>query len=208
MLVAPSLSATAAPQLGPELTENGSFDDGTDGWRTNSPAQQLGVTGDGHARLTATSPSGVVLNDVIKTVLGSAAGTTYVVRAQVRTTNPGVNGALRVREVVDGQAVTHRTTFRLDDTRWTDVELTFTTSRQDADLDLNVLAWDLQPGEDLQIDDVSMRQSTGESSPGEPAPQPPAPPPGDPCTSAPSTDTKFGANLSSVGMTPAQSLDN
>uniref|UniRef100_UPI0024914D37 cell wall-binding repeat-containing protein n=1 Tax=Serinicoccus marinus TaxID=247333 RepID=UPI0024914D37 len=38
-------------------------------------------------------------------------------------------------------------------------------------------------------------------------PAPSDPPPGS-CQSAPSTDTKFGANLSSVGMTPAQSLDN
>ncbi len=206
VLVSPATSASAAPELGPELTKNGSFDVGPTGWRTNSPVQQLAVTGDGHARLTPTSTSGVVLNDVEKTVIGAAPGTTFVVRAQVRTTSPSVAGALRVREVASGEVISHRSTFRLEDDDWTSVELTFTTSRAGADLDLNVFAWDLRPGEDLQIDDVSMRQSTGGSEPGDPVPAPPAPSPGDPCTSAPSRDTKFGASLYPVGMTPAESL--
>ncbi|WP_299449829.1 carbohydrate binding domain-containing protein [uncultured Serinicoccus sp.] len=206
LLIVPATSASAAPSdLGPELADNGSFDAGTAGWRTNGPVQRLTVS-DGHARLTPTSTSGVVLNDAEKTVAEAAAGSTYVVQAQVRTTTPGLNGALRVREVSDGQVISHRTTFRLEDTDWTSVELTFTTSRPDAGLDLNVLAWGLQPGEDLRIDDVSMRQSTGGSDPGDPVPAPPAPSPGDPCTSAPSTDTKFGASIYPVGRTPAQSL--
>lgn len=199
-----------------ELVKNPTFSDGTEGWRTNGGSQRLAVAS-GQARLTTTTGSGVVLNDATNTVLDAPANSTYAVSARVRTTTPPVNGALRVREVATGDVATHQSGFSLSDTSWQTVTLQVTTSMPSAKLDLNVLAWDLPIGDDLQIDSVSMKKADlrpipepidPRPGPGPivpPAPGPIEPPPGN-CQGTPSRDTQFGASIYPVGMTPAESL--
>lgn len=193
-----------------ELVTNPTFSDGTEGWRTNTGSQRLQVVS-GAARLTTTTTSGVVLNDATNTVIDAPAQTTYAVSARVRTTTPPISGALRVREVVAGDVTSHQSGFSLDDTSWQTVDLQVTTSMSDAKLDLNVLAWDLPVGDDLQIDSVSMKESTLRPIPDPidprpgPVPGPIEPPPGD-CQGTVSRDTTFGASLYPIGRTPAESL--
>lgn len=144
------------------LVVNGRFNGGNAGWRTNNPeATNLNTTKHGRnaspaARLTATAPSTVVLNDDSNTVQSAKKGTRYKVNAWVRTNNPNESGALRVREVGSSKVKTHQTSFWLTDRQWHRVRLTFRTSVPAASLDLNILAWDQTRGDVLLIDSVRM----------------------------------------------------
>jgi hypothetical protein len=168
----------------PELVVNGTFDDGTAGWRTNSTStQKLDVQTTGsnpYARLSTTSTTSIVLNDVLNTVGSAPVGTTYHASVRVRTTTPNVSGALRIREVGD-TVVTHQTSFTLTDTSWTPVAVELTTTQPGASLDLNVVAWSMPTSKTLFVDDVSLMAASSTSvTTTEPAPAPdptPAPEP-------------------------------
>lgn len=155
---------------GRDLVVNGSFTHGTSGWRTNNkPAQRLTATdaessGDQAVKLWSTSEQTVVLNDKRNTVTDAPEGAHYRVRASVRATNPNLAGQLRIREVNDGGVKTFGSYFWLTDREWHDVELRVTTTNSGSSLDLNVLAWDNQPGHALVVDDVSMQRIYPESN--------------------------------------------
>ena len=86
---AASSPAVAAPLASAERVVNGSFSDGTTGWRTTGRNQTFTIVSDrgsAVAKLTATSPTLLVLNDRKNTVAAAAAGSTYEVSARVRTT--------------------------------------------------------------------------------------------------------------------------
>lgn len=201
VVLAPTLPAHAAP--GPELVKNHTFSNGTQGWRTNGSGEELrGVTVAGleAARLTTDWTKTAVVNDLTNTVENTGSpGKTYRAEARVRTSTPGVAGALRIREVIDNEVKTHATSFTLTGTDWKTVNLRVLITNPNAHLDLNVVAYELDPGQTLFVDLVSLKHD-GEAAPA------PAPGPGNQCESAVPSGTSFGASIYPVGITPAASL--
>lgn len=197
-LVLGGLAALPAAAQEDDLVVNGSFSNGADGWRTNGPDQSVDVV-DGVARLTTARQDTGVLNDLDNTVESAEAGTDYRVQARVRTTTPGVSGALRIREVTEGEAITHQTRFNLNDDAWQTVDLTLQTSQQGASLDLNILAWDLPAGQELWVDDVSLQAEGARPGPvPSPPPGDPVPPPSDDCEGTVPEGTQFGTSVSTL----------
>lgn len=199
----------AAPAHAAELVKNYHFGQGTDGWRTNGSAQRLQVIdidGGRAARLTTSTTTHAVLNDEVNTVRSTGApGASYAVKARVRTTTPGVKGALRFREVASSRVVPHQSSFSLDNTSWKMVSLQVTTTTTDATMDLNVVAWDLSSSDNLIIDLVSVEPSSSTVS--EPAPAPaPAPAPISSCEGRVPTKSLFGANISGSRTSNEESL--
>ena len=199
------------------VVKNGSFDAGTDGWRTNDSAtQKLAVVGgfNGNGlKLTTTSKRTAALNDVKNSIESTSAGSTYVVSARVRTETPGVNGELRTRLVGNGTVDVVGKAFKLNSTSWTYVSYEVTTPTNGQSVDLNVLAWSLDTKKNLIIDDVAMVEKksqdgsvtppaggTGESRPPEATNKCEAP--------VYSGRTEFGASLglSSTGGTFAEGV--
>ncbi|TNC43185.1 carbohydrate binding domain-containing protein, partial [Mumia zhuanghuii] len=185
LAVGAAVISTSAPSpalvAGPELVVNGSFDDGTVGWRTNDARNSTlaVVSGDGagpYASVTSSSTRTVVLNDRVNTVARTTAGTRYRVSASVRGSQPKVSGQLRVREVAGKDVTVHRSTFYLTDTGWTTVEVEFETVSDGGSLDLNVLAWKNAAGRALEIDDVSMMELFEPGTEPTPTPTPTATP--------------------------------
>lgn len=178
-----STFTTAAPAQADDDTElavNGDFTAGTEGWRTNGPTQSLNIiTDEGHpvAELTTDTRETVALNDRINTVSDTGpTGQEYVLTARVRTTTPIVNGALRVREVTENGATSHQTSFWLPHTDWQTVQLSITTTRANSWLDVNLVAWHLQTGQNLRVDHVSIKH-TGSAPTPRPIPEPTPPGP-------------------------------
>lgn len=196
-LLATALSPMQAAQA-TELVKNGYFANGTDGWRTNGSGQRLSVvdTSSGRAaRLTTTSTQHAVLNDAVNTVKSTGSSPkTYAVKAKVRTNTPGVEGALRFREVTSAKVIEHEKAFSLNTTSWQTVSLSVTTSQSYATMDLNVVAWDLPQGKDLLIDLVSVDNGTTTA-------------PITSCKNQVPTKTIFGANISTTNMTITESLN-
>lgn len=157
-----AVGATPASALGPDLVKNGSFENGTAGWRTNNSSTVLedvagGVDGARSARLSTSTGGIVVLNDLEATVPSTRAGTAYRATVAIRTDTPGARGQLRVREV--GDSVTyHSTNYFLAGTGWTRLQLDFTVEAG-AKLDLNVLSWDTPTNRSLFIDDVGLAEA-------------------------------------------------
>lgn len=196
------VDTNTSQQAGPELLPNGDFTQGTTGWRTNGPQQMLTMVPLSRstapiAQLATRTTSNATLNDAPNVVSSTTQGTSYVATARVRTTTPDVRGALRIREVSGGQARSSETSFRLNDTQWQTVELNVTTTFAQSHLDLNLVAWSLPAGRNLQIDWISLKEA------GAPAPQPPP----NECDVAPPAGTAFGANAWTVGKTLPEALD-
>lgn len=158
------------------------------------------------AELTTRSTQHAVLNDAVNTVSDSGpAGQDYVLTATVRTTEPNVSGALRAREVTEDGAQSYQSSFWLTDEEWQTVQLELTTTRDNAALDVNVVAWNLRTGANLQVEDVSVIPVSG-STPGQgPEPDPGTAP--NECNGAPPDRTEFGASVYTVGMTTAEAIN-
>lgn len=185
----------------PQLLPNGAFTDGTSGWRTNGPGQGLTILSPSTnpiAQLSTRSTQNATLNDSPNVVSSTTKGSSYVATARVRTTTPDVRGALRIREVSEGQARSSETSFRLTDTEWRTVELEVTTTFAQSHLDLNLVAWNLPAGRNLQVDWISLREAAEQPAPVPPAPPAPPTPPNE-CDVAPPAGTAFGANAWTVG---------
>lgn len=199
-LAAPMVHAPSAVASTGELLINSDFTQGTTGWRTNGTNQRLAVlTGPPRtAQLTTTTTGNVVLNDAKNSATKVASGTTFTATARVRSTTPTVTGALRVREVAGAQVKSHQSSFRIGSTAAQTVTLTFTTTHPGAELDVNVVGWNLTRSQNLRIEWVSLKRSA--------APAPAPAPPQQQCKAAPPSGTKVGVSLSTVGQTLHQSL--
>lgn len=175
-----------------ELLSNPDFSEGTNGWRTNGSTQLLNIIGGSNpiAQLTTSSAGHAVLNDAPNAVQGAPQGQSYNVSARVRTTTPNVNGALRIREVNGTRVTSSETSFNLRDTQWQTVTLNVTTLHTGSHLDLNLVAWNLPVGQNLQVEWLSVKATTSSD---------PTPPPPDACYVAPPSETIFGASISSSG---------
>ncbi|WP_370618050.1 cellulase family glycosylhydrolase [Mumia qirimensis] len=180
---------------GPELVVNGSFEDGTTGWKTNggreTPLVQArpGVDSANSALISASARRNLVLNDAKNTVRDTDAETRFRVSALVRSDNV-TSGELRVREVTQKVVTLNRERFRLEaGADWQRVSLELTVERNGSSLDLNVITWDARPGENLYVEDVSMVQMIQEGTnppPTEPTTEPtPEPTPTTDPTTAP-----------------------
>lgn len=160
--VPPSTAAAAVP-LNTELVVNGGFENGTNGWKTSKSYMTLTTTtsahsGSGAAVLTTTAGTHGVLNDLVSTVASATAGDQFRGSAWVRTNRAGLQGMLRIRDVKGAAVTTVGQTFVLDSTSWTKVEFTFTASATGAYFDLNVLGYSMESGQQLMVDDVSLKR--------------------------------------------------
>lgn len=150
---------------GPNLVVNGSFENGTNGWRTNGgsktplTAQQGGVKSASAGVITALERRNLILNDRVNTGKGVPEGTRFRVSAWVKSSQD-ISAEVRVREVVDGKAVVRGVRARLQDDQWQQLQTEFTTTRDNATLDLNVVGWLPERGTELSIDLVSLRELT------------------------------------------------
>lgn len=214
MTLAPAASASS--DTAEELVTNPGFAQGTSGWRTNNAVQKLTVLDANVAQLTTTRDGHAVLNDRRNTVHDTSEGSHYVVTARVRTTTPNVKGAVRVREVSGSSVEVSQAPFTLRDASWQTVTLDVTTIHPGSHLDLNVVAWNLAVGEDLQIDSVSLKE-TESVAPPSPEPDPSVPPtdttvpplpstPTSRCEAAPPAGTLYGSSLSTHGQTLAEAI--
>ncbi len=148
---------------GQELVVNGTFETGVGGWRTNQSYTTLaaanpGHSGSGSAVLTTPAGTNAVLNDRQSTVASTVAGDAFRVSAWVRTNKAGLTGQLRIREVLNGNVRTVAQRYTLNGTGWQLVELSVVAASTGAKFDLNVLAWNLSSGQELSVDDVSLRK--------------------------------------------------
>ena len=166
VLAVPALAVTAstASAAGPELVRNGSFESGTDGWRTNKTTTTLATTSGGvdgtRSAVLGTRSAGatIVLNDTENTVSSTRGGTAYRASVAVRTDKPGARGQLRVREV-GGSTSYHDVGFYLGGTGWTRLSLDFTV-QAGAMLDVNVVSWDAPVDRRLFVDAVSLTETS------------------------------------------------
>jgi len=191
---------------GPELVVNGSFEQGTTGWRTNGAARtplsqvEPGLDSEHAARIDVLERRNIVLNDAKNTVTETQAGDRYRVSVQVRSDND-LSGELRVREVTQKVVTLDRARFRVKaGADWQRVDLDLTVARSGSSLDLNVIAWDARPGEALEVDKVTMVQMVREGT----DPEPTVPPSPSPTTTAP-TKTPTTAPTAPGGSTPTPS---
>ncbi|MER8025864.1 carbohydrate binding domain-containing protein [Glutamicibacter protophormiae] len=184
-----------------DLVMNGSFDSGTSGWKTNdAKTQVLKVKQEAQgavAELRTTSSGSVVLNDSTNTIGETEAGTCYSVSARVRTDNPGVWGQVRTRIVGNGENKVVSESFGLKNTSWTTVSYDLAVQKAGATVDLNVLAWSMDPSKNLIIDDVKMVKKSAASNNGcNPTPPPVKPEePVAPELPGQTGRTQFGASL-------------
>ena len=190
------LAATAAT---PEYVVNGGFDNGTNGWKTNTAAQSItAVSGGrtGQAASLGTSTTGdVVLNDAAATIPTTTSGKSYSVSAWVKTQTPGVSGQLRIREVSGSGVKTHSTPFKLGDSEWHEVKLSVTTTSSGGHLDLNVVGTSFATTSKLLVDDVSLTDASTSLATTSPAPTTASPAP---TTSAPAPTTTSPAPTTSA----------
>lgn len=206
---------SAANAADGELLPNPDFSQGADGWRTNGPGQQLTILPSGIAQLTTSATQNATLNDRTNVVQNTELGSTYVVSARVRTTTPSVKGALRIREVSSGQASVSQSSFTLAGQGWKDVSLEVTTVRAGSHLDLNLVAWNLPKGKNLQIESVSVRPADPTSTPAPttppttpPSPTPPSEPTPTNCDAAPPAGTLIGTTVYPIGQSLADSVNH
>lgn len=201
LVLIPAKASSAPPE---EQVVNPEFAQGTSGWRTNSAEQNLTVLDQNIAQLTTHRTSHAVLNDQVNTVQQTSAEARYTVTARVRTTTPNVWGAVRVREVLGDDVVVSQTPFSLRNGDWHTVVLELQTELPGSHLDLNVVAWNLPSGKNLQVDSVSMRETAAVDSPA----RPPSvdPDQGNRCEGLPPEGTVFGSSLSTRGQTLEQAL--
>ena len=154
-----------APAAAVQLVDNGGFEDGTAGWRTNRKRQVLkatrpAVTGSSSARLRVTIPGRIVLRNSRPSVTEADPTATYTLTAQVRSTGRVIDGKLRVREVSNGEVlVRHLTRFRAGD-GWKRVRLTFS-PRRSAGLDVSIAGERLNTSIALLVDDISLTSNAG-----------------------------------------------
>lgn len=191
--------APIASAAEPELLPNPDFSAGAKGWITNGSNQVLTILDGGIAQLTTKTAGTATLNDRPNAVQSTAKGARYTVSARVRTTTPTVNGSLRIREVSGAQATSSSTSYVLSNTSWQVVTLSVTTVYANSHLDFNVNAVGIRPGQNLQIDWVSIKQATATVN-GPEAPQAPAPP-SNSCEAPPPSGTLFGTSMSTSKQT-------
>ena len=146
-----------------ELVVNGTFESGVGGWRTNHSYTSLttgvpGHSGSASAALSTRAGTDAVLNDVKSTVASIVAGDEFRVSAWVRTDKAGLEGQLRIREILNGKVRTIAQRYTLNGTGWQPVELSVVAASTGARLDLNVLGRDLSSGQKLWVDDVSLKK--------------------------------------------------
>ncbi|MFK8023992.1 MAG: hypothetical protein AB8G26_08530 [Ilumatobacter sp.] len=207
-----------------EMVVNPSFDDALDGWRTSGHGRFIEAIDDNGVsaiKLTTSRRQNILLYTEKRPISDAGPqGSVYDVEARVRTTTPGINGALRLREVAPGKSKTHRFRFSLNDTEWTTVSLRIETARAGATLDPSVAAWNLENDQDLLVDILSVTTTAaGDDDPTPPTTAPPttAPPTtAPPTTAAPVNDdacdapvpsgTTFGTSISAVGQSAQESL--
>lgn len=187
------------PPSGTELLSNPDFRQGSTGWRTNGSNQTLSILSGTNpvAQLTTRTTGNATLNDAPNAVQSTVRGRSYIATARVRTTTPGVDGALRIREVNGSQVTTSQTPFQLNDTQWQTITLNVTTTYAQSHLDFNLVAWSLPTGRNFQAQWVSLKAATGTA--------PVAPPKGS-CDAPPPKGTIFGANAWDVGKSMPEAL--
>lgn len=155
--------------------KNSSFEDGVASWTVTpsgtSTVQRVsgGHAGSWSALVTnkASSAKTTVLNDSPNSVTDTDAGDQYTVSAWVRTDRPGITVDLRALEWKKGSGTLGQKEkyVYLTDTAWHKLAVTYTATVSGAQIDVNVLAWQLPAGQSFYVDDVAMSAVTKSGEP-------------------------------------------
>ncbi|WP_460459430.1 family 16 glycosylhydrolase [Angustibacter peucedani] len=188
--------ASAASATSGNLAVNPGFEQGTTGWFVaTGTSLTLGAGHTGVRSGTVTNTSGaaktVALNDQKNTVASTSKGHVYEASVWVRAPKPKVSAGIRLMEyagsTLHGQ---DKGTVWLTDTAWHKVSVKYTAATSGSSIDVNVLAWSLPAGWQLQADDVSVVDTTSATTPGPTATTTAAPKPTTSTTApAPTTTT-------------------
>lgn len=111
---------------------------------------------------------------------GAVKGEIYRITAKVKTNSPNLSSGLMVREVLNGTypaANRKEVGAWLTGTNWQTVTLDYPVGLTGSVIDINVMAWDTKPGQNLWVDDVQFQRVTSTTTTPAPAPVPPAPTP-------------------------------
>lgn len=175
-MLATITSAASIPSMvadvtaGQQMVVNGDAAAGLSHWSVKAPGQirlvSPGQSDNSALRLTTGRTDTVALNDQPNSVGAASQGSRYRVSAWVRTATPNVTTQLRIREVQGTALVsTEGPHVWLADSAWHLLSFDYQVKRQGSSLDLNVVAWQLKPGQSLDIDTVSMvTQGTGSAT--------------------------------------------
>jgi hypothetical protein len=157
---------SSGAQLGSDHVDNTGFRKGLHSWDRTVAGQRVDRVTPGYdgsryaARLRTVGGRGsVVLDDQPNSVRGVERSQTFVARAYVRTTEPSVSAALRVRELSSGVSIGSGVdTTRLRDRGWDVLRVRYTTKSAGSALDLTVRGADLGRRQDLLVDRVTIRK--------------------------------------------------
>ena len=146
------------------LVVNPGFTTSTSSWYVEEGAAvslTTGVSGKA-ARVTATRSGDAVLNDGPDTVLSSQKGATYTATAYVRSAAAGTPVTLRLTEYV-GKTVHGRATSPAVEAggTWRKVTVTHTAKTAGSRLSLSLASAGLVAGRSFDVDNVSLRATTG-----------------------------------------------
>ncbi len=186
-------SANPAPRT--NLVKNPGFEKGLKHWTPADGGRSIQLTtasrsGRQAARLTTRVAGVMSLRDRPNTVLNTPSGARYVASAWVRSTSPGLDVSLRIREVrqqkipgTNVRVLVRKQTadLRLPDTRWHQLKLEYV-PKPGNQLDLGIFAWNARRSSALIVDNVRLvaigaAGPTQSPQPNEqPVPAPSAPP--------------------------------
>ncbi len=207
----PSSPASAATA---EFAVNGTFANGSDGWKTNKPAvhpltvEKVGRSGTNALVVAPKDSQTVVVNDEVDSLRNIKKGETYTLSTWVRSSTTKVSVTIRAREgAVSGDTKSFEKKVAVSGNGWQKVSLEFTTQSDAKWVDINVLFGGHAPGTKLYIDSISL---TGEAPAVPEAPALPSAPgtTGNPnaCTRVAPTGTTFGTSISTSSQTHAEAV--
>ncbi|MEZ5192515.1 MAG: carbohydrate binding domain-containing protein [Nocardioides sp.] len=158
------LASPARADVTLELMQNGGFETGTAGWRTNRKRQLYDATRPAHsgtysARLKMAVKGRMVFRTKDPVVATADTLATYTLTAFVRATRNPVSGRLRVREMAGGQRVKQHTVAFNATGSWKRVRLTFSPTTSNG-LTVAVVGRKMATRGALLVDDVSLTQTS------------------------------------------------
>ena len=156
-----SASSTVKFHTTGNYVRNGSFGQGTSGWKSQKHTRFLIITnanGSHRAKIiNRKATRSVALNDRVNSVRRTKKGTTYVAQAFVRADEPNTSVSLRLTEY-DGRSFKgeDRATVFLRDTAWHKLNVDDVARTSGATIDVNVIGGELPRGRAIYADRISL----------------------------------------------------
>jgi beta-glucanase (GH16 family) len=173
-------STTVKFRTSGNFVRNGSFGQGTTGWKVPGHARFVVFRNhDGLHRAKITNRKAgrsVALNDRRNTVSSSRKGVRYVAHAFVRAAKPNTSVSLRLMEY-DGRAFkgADKATLFLRDTDWHQLSVDYVAQTTGSTIDVNIVGWDVPKSRSIYADRISVISVTRVT---DTDPTPPPPPTG------------------------------